>query len=72
MTDDANQLDLSNDAVVRGTVDAIQAAMEKLGVPILDGSGEQVADNTKKKKKSKKNKKKGEELLQSLFGLKDK
>jgi len=69
MTDDANQNELSNDAVVRGTVDAIQAAIGKLGVPILDSSGEQVTNNAKKKKK--KDKKKSEKLLESLFGLKD-
>ena len=69
MTDDTNQRELSNDAVVRATVDALQAAMKKIGVPIIDESGEQFAENSKKKKKKKKNKKnKSDDILNALLG----
>jgi len=66
LTDDTNQRELSNDAVVRATVDAIQAAMSRFGVPITDASGEQFVKNAKKKKK---HKKKGDDVLSSLLGL---
>jgi len=71
LIEDANQRELSNDAVVRATVDAIENAMEKFGVPIIDESGEQFAEETSKKKKKKKKKKKGEDLLGALLGLTD-
>ena len=71
LTEDANQRELSNDAVVRATVDAIESAMEKFGVPIIDESGEQFAEETSKKKKKKKKKKKGEDMLGALLGLSD-
>lgn len=67
LTNDVNQLDLSKDAVVRASVDAVHVAMKKFGVPIVDSSAGQVADSAGKKKKKKK-KKKSDELLDALLG----
>lgn len=66
MTESVNQRDLTNDAVIRATVDAVQGAVEKFGVPILATGNEHLALNDKKKKETK-----SEQLLKSLFGLPD-
>ncbi len=70
MTEDVNQRDLSNDAVVRASVEAVHTAMKKFGVPIMDSSAAQIAEGEGKKKKKKK-KKKSDELLDALFGRSD-
>jgi hypothetical protein len=67
LTENMNQRDLGNDAVVRATVDAVHIAMKKFGVPIMDSSAEQVAEGEGKKKKKKK-KKKSDKLLDALLG----
>ena len=70
MTEDVNQRDLSNDAVVRASVDAVHIAMKKFGVPIMDSSAAQIAEGEGKKKRKKK-KKKSDELLDALLGRSD-
>lgn len=64
MTEGVNQRDLSNDALIRATVDAVQGAVEKFGAPILVPGDEHLALNGKKEKESK-----SEELIKSLLGF---